>query len=338
MTSAPIQFALGCDQAYFCGLLVTAVSAARNCRKDATLAFNFLDGGIEPSSRSYLESKCLEVHPHCTFRWIKIDTSLFNDFPKFLDKGLMTYARLLLPNILKDCAHVIYCDVDFLWFADIAELWELHDERILLQSVADGGIDHRQNESKWFSDHGYTFDPSKYFCAGLCMMNLAKMRAEGLTTTMLQFIADNPDIKAHDQTTLNILCYGRNDVRMIANKWQLRTSEARTEQLTERPVLHYAADTPWRAIDVLHLLTDFHLLWFSIEAQIRGISLSQALRERFSVWRIVSSRILFKLGSSSNFGLLLLRLSMRFLSPGKNFSCLVPFLRHVRVPRSWNSF
>lgn len=337
-SSEAIQVALGCDQNYYCGLLVTAVSMARNCSPGSGITFNVLDGGLTPESKSELERKCRSVHSNCSFNWINVNTARFDKFPKFLDKGKMTYARLLLPEWLPNCDHIIYCDVDFLWLADIAELWRMRDEHILLQSVADGAPDSEANEKSWFESHGYTYDRNRYFCAGLCMMNLAKMRLEHASANLLSFIEQNPDIKAHDQTALNIMCHGRTDVRMLPNKWQLRTAPLMVATMPERPVIHFAADTPWRSLFFLRLLTDFHLLWFKIEAQIRGISTWTALHERYSAFRIITSRATFLIASSSQLGRRALRRMFRVLGRPESFTCLEPFLKKIKIPKQWATF
>lgn len=311
---------------------------ARNCSPGIGITFNVLDGGLTPESRSELERKCRSVHSDCSFNWINVNTARFDKFPKFLDKGKMTYARLILPEWLPNCDHVIYCDVDFLWLADIAELWALRDDKILLQSVADGAYDHRNNEEKWFSSHGYTFDPNRYFCAGMCMLNLEMMRQESQTQKLLSFIENNPDIKAHDQTALNIMCHGRPDVRMLPWYWQFRTAPLVKHDNSHRPVIHFAADTPWRSLFFLRLLTDFHLLWFKIEAQIRGISTWTALHERYSAFRIITSRAIFLIASSSQLGHRALRCMFHVLGRPESFTCLEPFLKKIKIQKQWATF
>ena len=61
----------------------------------------------------------------------------------------MTYARLLLLDLLSDVTHVIYTDVDILWLADIAELWDSIDEDAIMH-ISPGGSP--PEELKWFSD------------------------------------------------------------------------------------------------------------------------------------------------------------------------------------------
>lgn len=333
-----IQIAMGADQNYFCGLLVTAVSMARNCSKDAVVSYNMLDGGINAESKAYLEKKCREVHKSCSFNWISINTQRFDQYPKFLDKGMMTYARLLLPDLLPTCDHVIYTDVDILWLADVAELWAKRDDDIILQSVTDGVPEAVVKEGAWFREHGYKFDAERYFCAGMCFINLAKFRKEDMVRKLLEFIEQHPTINAHDQTALNVLMSDRDDVIMLPTKWQQRTVPLFIDEITERSAIHYAADAPWRNINYIHLLTDFHLLWFRIEAQIRGLTTWQVMRGYYSAWKLISSRFFFVLGSSSRFGYYLLKLSMSVLAPSKNFDCLIPFLRLVEFPRAWNRF
>lgn len=70
-------------------------------------------------------------------------------FQSFHGTGKTTYARLLLPDLLSDVTYVIYTDVDILWLADIAELWDSIDEDAIMH-ISPGGSPPK--ELKWFSD------------------------------------------------------------------------------------------------------------------------------------------------------------------------------------------
>ena len=87
------------------------------------------------------------------------------NYPKW-NGNRMAYARLLLPEALPDVDYVIYCDVDFLWLRDVAELWKCRDSQYVLQSVKDMD-DTVQKEECWFRKNGLPFNSEKYVCCGL---------------------------------------------------------------------------------------------------------------------------------------------------------------------------
>lgn len=170
-----IHIALASDDNYFVGLLTTVWSIARNCSRPHQLIVNILDGGISPVNWNYLVSRLTPTK--CTIRRLPINQDTFEGFQSFHGTGKMTYARLLLPDLLSDVTHVIYTDVDILWLADIAELWDSIDEDAIMH-ISPGGSP--PEELKWFSDHNYKWEKDKPFCAGTVIMNLAKFRREKL--------------------------------------------------------------------------------------------------------------------------------------------------------------
>ena len=287
----PIHIALPSDENYVQGLTVTAVSIALYAHPDARLHFHILDGGIREESFAGFTACVARVNGKACFSRYRIDDSAFADFPAW-SGNKMTYARLLLPALLRDVDFVIYCDSDFLWLADIGELWSERDKAFILQSSRDGCPRTERLEQEWCERHGFPFDPERYFCAGLSFYNLSAFRHEKIVDQVFDFIRKFPDVCFADQTALNHILRGR--VRLLPQKWQRFTRDVMPEELSKPIVLHYAGEVPWKRGGWWELLTDTIWLWHRFNDRIVGAQ-GGSLAIYFKPWQILFRRSLARL-------------------------------------------
>ena len=283
-----VEIALAADGGYFDQLYVTATSMATYARRDAQLSFNILDGGITSTDWDYLVEKVTKCHPSCTFSRIPVDERLFANYPKW-NGNRMAYARLLLPDALKEKDWMLYSDCDFLWLRDVAELWLQRDERFAVVAVRDIGS-WEKKEQAWFKKNGYSIDGSQYFCSGMCLFNLKKFRDANLIHEVSNVLISHPDVPYVDQTALNIVCAG--SVKLVSRKWMCFTHELTNELHSALAVIHHAGEVPWKFSRISQLLSDTMLMWHDFNAQMRGISRWTSLRKYFSVTQIVWHRLL----------------------------------------------
>ena len=235
-----VEIAFAANAGYFWGLCVTATSIAVNASKNLALSFNLLLDNVPASSVDNLSKRLAELHPHVRCKTYPISLDSFKDYPT-LHGNHVTYARLLLPKLMPESDYVIYCDVDFLWLADIGELWAQRNPDIILQGVVEGLNIKREQE--WARTRGLTFNPESYICAGLCLFNLALMRKEGSVGKMFSFLQEHPDVLMHDQTTLNA-CYV-NRIRLLPSKWMEYDLSRKFDEKIQN-VWHYSGGSaPW---------------------------------------------------------------------------------------------
>ena len=283
-----IDIALASDSGYFCGLFVTACSIAKYAAKSASLRFNILDGGIAEADWKLLEDKVRTYHPKSEFNRIPVNDGLFKDYPAW-HGNKMAYARLMLPDILPEVDWCIYCDVDFLWMRDIAELWAERDESCAFIGTKDGSKWALDMEEAWFLKHGFPFDREKYFCSGLSFMNLKYFRNEGLIEKCKAILTNYPDIQFPDQAALNIVVWG--SLKLVPQCWQRIHQYVTPEMIAEGAVVHYAGAIPWKPIkNKVGLLSDLTLLWHRMNAEARGISVWDSLRKYFGIGYILWHR------------------------------------------------
>lgn len=278
-----IDIALASDNGFFCGLLTTATSIAQFAAPDVELRYHILDGGISGSNWRMLRGMVMLCHPLSIIEKLPVVQEMFNEFPSWRGNK-MAYARLLLPYVLETLDYVIYCDVDYLWLKDIAQLWKERDARKVIVSTVDGNASTIQKEQHWFAANGLRFDAANYFCSGLCLLNLKKMRAEDLSRKCMEFIRLHQDVQFPDQTALNALAC--DDIKLVDKRWQQFTVFLAQEDLDGGVAIHYAGDNPWKIVNRLQMLSDATLLWHKFNANIRNETLWRSLRRHFSPLQI----------------------------------------------------
>lgn len=283
-----IDIALAADAGYFCGLFVTACSVAKYASRDMELRFNILDGGINKEDWSLLRRKASELHPHVSFNVIPVEEQLFARYPAW-HGNKMAYARLLLPEMLPDVAWCVYCDVDFSWCRDIAELWRERDDRYFMLVTLDGVASTFDTEEKWFHEKGLPFDRKTYFCSGLCFMNLNAFREQCLIDKVYGFLERYPDVHYPDQNALNAVTFGR--TKLVSQCWQRFPLALSQDDLDCGVVIHHAGEVPWKKMSGMRLLSDAMLIWHHMNAEFRCVSLWQSLRVYFGVGDIILHRM-----------------------------------------------
>ncbi len=100
--------------------------------------------------------------------------------PDPLESTEFTYTRFLVPELAGYRGWAIFCDCDFLWLADVAELWGLADERYALMCVKH---DHRPTETVKMDGCVQTVYPRKNW-SSLMLLNCGHPVMRKLTAEM----------------------------------------------------------------------------------------------------------------------------------------------------------
>lgn len=149
----------------------------------------------------------------------------------------MTFYRLLLPEILNDVDKCIYLDADTLVFDDISLLMSYDISEYYVAAVIDDGI------KKVSYDNFGGFNLDEYFNAGVMLMNLDKIREDGLKNKFFSLI--NVEWPFHDQDILNKVCI--RNVLFIDSRFN-RFSYCASEE-DDSVVVHFLGDAgmrPWQ--------------------------------------------------------------------------------------------
>lgn len=291
-----VHIALASDENYRAGLLVTACSIAEHASRDCELVFHLIDGGLPADCLTFLETRLHALHPSVTLHHIRLSeitaSVALADLPQYRGKS-MPNARLILPSLLKDVEFCIYSDVDFLWLADIAELWREKRAGDLVLGVHEPCTDTLDQEKSWFEAKGVPFVRERYICTGLTFYNLKLARQNQLAERIVEFMRRHSDAHYPDQTALNAILAG--NVHLVDEKWQRLTVALRGVRPRNDFVLHYAGNPPWKFDSGVSILTDALLLWHSHHARYLGTTLWRSLRGVMSIGGMIRGRLYWHL-------------------------------------------
>lgn len=279
-TDTAAAIACAADHAYFCGLLVTLHSLCTHAAPGAPLRLHVFDTGLTQGDREVLKAfptrfpgRDIRVLPHAA------DVSAYKDFPAW--RGNHTaYVRLALQDLLPEEDFVVYTDVDTLWLRDVTALWALRSDRHLLWAVPDGsGLRHYGSgdiRAADFADLGETVSPDDYFCSGLLLMNLRRLRTERFTACCAKTLRRFGRALAFpDQDLYNLLCPPPKTC-LLDPMWG-EFSSAYGLRGTKAPrVIHYASSAPWK-----HRPTAAGMLWWDWLADRVGFEALGQEGERF---------------------------------------------------------
>ncbi len=210
----------------------------------------------------------------------------------------LAYIRLFLSDLLSELDYVVWSDVDVLWKRDIAELWALRKDDIFIMAPRDQSLETLESECAWMHWHGYGFDANRYFCSGVMLMNLKKMREEGFVGRCLEFIGRHDDVLLADQSVLNALYQDK--VEYLEGVWNVFSRNATKRDFVEGGVvIHFAGEAPWLFRDGLTMFTDTRVEWFKAYAKLVGkCTLREVLNSKMNIFERFYRRVLFFLAAS----------------------------------------
>lgn len=303
-----VEVALAADKNYIVGLNVTICSIARSCSPGAKLRFHVLFSGFSEADKADIKQKLLSCKNNSEVLFYDVSKVDFSFFPLYASSR-MTYARLILPQLLSSTDYVIYTDVDTLWLDDISELWQDRSQIHLIACPREQSEKTLELEEKWFTSRNLKFNKDNYFCAGISFYNLAAIRETRVFNEVFEYGKRYKDFNCADQSML----YGAigEKVKLLPDRWQTFPRNGIATSHDNNVVLHYAGEAPWKVTHCTRLITDIQLLWFDVCAKIYNESLWRSLRKFYSPFTIIKSRalfiLLFKIWPVSIIGRILLK-------------------------------
>ena len=200
-----IHLALAADNNYMNQLFVAAQSAMQSARRDTKYEFHLLLS--EDISRSNLEK--LECMRELNQRHDFVVHHL-----KYRYKGIMsighitdvTYYRLQIPSLLAHAEKCIYLDCDVLVCQDLSELFSADIRENYIAGVR--APRHCRTEKVIQETLLRLEIPSidQYINAGVMLMNLDRMRKDGVEDQFHQLIKNH--YPSQDEDIINKACYG----------------------------------------------------------------------------------------------------------------------------------
>lgn len=178
-----------------------------------------------------------------------------------------TYYRLLIPTLFPQFDKIIYADIDIIFQQD---LYDLYQGSLQNGELLGAALDLSINDEFYIrSDMPSKVGKSEkdYFNAGFLVMNLKRMREEGVVESFLDHSKIQYD--QNDQDILNIVCNGRVQIlpslynfqlnHFMSYMWGREQVDISFKELFQKATLHYTwKNKPWNSLDCVAYDTWWH--------------------------------------------------------------------------------
>jgi len=297
-----IPIALATDENYAMPTAVAMTSILENAAKNTFYDFYIL----VPADFSTLTAQKMALikvlYPHCDIHFIDMKDSFDDTLMRVSHITKPTCYRLLLGEILLQYEKCIYLDSDIIVCTDLAEFYSTDLEGYYLGGIKDIDFnDPFQNHDERYKETGLCAENS-YINAGVLLMNLKKIREDGMTEIFLREIKKG--YLFSDQDVLNITCL--NKIRYLPVKYNLMNylflfpdrkpyliypKDEFDEAKNNPAIIHYAAHLkPW-----LYYGLKFDAAWYRYF--IISVFKSQKLKRRNGKFKIFYDHILCKMNN-----------------------------------------
>ena len=211
-----VHVVLASDDGYAVHLGVAMTSVLLH-RGEESVTFHVIDGGICHENREKLRLAAGSFGADLAF--VPVESGRLSRLDLRIRKGdhvtQAAYYRLLLPSLLME-PRCIYMDCDMICRSSLKPLWETDLGSRPAAAVRD--IDEDRHAARLGLD--------RYFNSGLLLMDLDRMRQEGLQQDFLRCMREQAErIVMHDQDVLNVVLQGR--IRELDMTWNCQVTRTR---------------------------------------------------------------------------------------------------------------
>lgn len=246
-TQLPMQIALASDTNYFHGLAVALSSVLMHTTGLERAAFHVLDGGLKTAQRRHLERMVRHRGESLTVTFHPLELERFRGV-HLLQGSAVTYARLLLPELLEGVNEVLYLDADVYYGADLRILWECDLAGAAVAAARDSVVQVLGRDGPWLTP-GSPDAERPYFNAGVIKIDLDYWRRHDVGGIALAIAQAEPEkCRYWDQTILNHLL--KDSVTWVPGYLNLQICDGNSvdwgQEQCENRNLHYIHQPkPW---------------------------------------------------------------------------------------------
>jgi lipopolysaccharide biosynthesis glycosyltransferase len=258
------------DERFFPGLAVAVASAAAAASGAFDYRFLILDGGLAKDSLQTLAGIVRETGARrgirATLEPLEIDQGRLRALPERRGSR-MTYAKLVLPEVLTTEDSLIYVDADVLCFRGLEAVGPpAGDDRWLLAGARDF-FAVIAKDCPWIEQVPLAERNLPYINCGVMWMNLKGLREIDFTSRAIAARASIGNARQGDQAVFNFLCRGKSHI--LPDAVNHRTSLGSTRPLREGDLdlnLHYiGSPKPWLGPPITSTWLA-HCLWHQAHA------------------------------------------------------------------------
>lgn len=210
----PMCLCFASDDNYAKQMGVAIASILSNKHPGDNIHIYVLDGNISDKNKESI-SQLQSIAPF-TIEYLQIGERLFESFPLCGSKhfSFVTWYRLVLPSVLTDVEKLLYLDCDIVVNTSLYGLYatDMTDEYIcgVIDSLVEENCERLHLE--------------RYVNAGVLMLNLKKMRQDGIQAKFFTYVKDNrKKILWNDQDVLNVVCSEK--LKYVDLHWNTQLSD-----------------------------------------------------------------------------------------------------------------
>jgi len=224
-----------------------------------------LDGGIKEDNKNKL--KILEDRYNFKINYITIDTSFFKDLYISEHITQATYYRIMIPELIPNIQKILYLDCDIIANNDIKELYDINIDNYFFAAI--------EEKDEFTINRIKKLElpiNSKYFNAGVMLINIKKWKQSNSSKDIINFIKKNKDkfencyFIAWDQDALNAIMYDKwlnisfkyNYIESFLRIYPLEIANIEDKIL----IIHYTNLKPWNYL-CLHPLRNLYFYYLN---------------------------------------------------------------------------
>ncbi len=210
---AAVAVVFACDNDFFINLVVCIRSLLQNASEGNVYDLVVLTNDLSPGNEGMLQ-QMVQGRANVSLRVYDVSHLSEKYALESLETGrrltVTTYYRFFIPELMPDYDKVLYLDGDTVVMEDMAEVFKNDISQYYAAAVRDYNIirDMSPSFSRYVGEVLGMADRSRYFNAGVLLLNLALIRRD-FSTAYLCRSAETRGRKHHDQDVLNSLFYGR---------------------------------------------------------------------------------------------------------------------------------
>ena len=156
------------------------------------------------------------------------------------------YYRIFIAEMFPKLDRAVYLDSDIVLNTDVEKLYSAPIGDNLLGAVTDESVMSAEPFREYVKNHVRMKHAEDYFNSGVLVMNLAKMREEGIKDQFIKLLCKyNFKTVAPDQDYLNFLCRGK--IHYLERGWNKHAIAENEIDRSELYLMHYNMfNKPWK--------------------------------------------------------------------------------------------
>lgn len=223
-------------------MLVAIYSVIKN-NSDFKLCFYIVHTDLSDMSQNRIRRLSKKFSSRVTIQFVTANKNLFKNIELTNNEVTMpAYYRYLAPDILRKEDKVLYMDIDMMCIDSLKQLYDINLDGYYVAAVEDYFVS-RSDDYPGFKE-AIGFAPNdKYANSGLQLMNLSKMRQDGIMSKFWKNIHHKSDIIPApfnifaDQTVMNITF--KNKIKFISEEYNVMTTALKYTKQKKATVVHF---------------------------------------------------------------------------------------------------